>query len=929
MDEGAAEQVDFFVSYTGADRAWAEWIAWELERAGYRTVLQAWDFRPGANFVAEMRRSLARASRLLAVLSPAYLFSPFARAEWDAAFASDPQGSAGRRVPVRVVAFDPPDLDATTVHIDLVGTTEDQARDALLAGVRPGRAKPGPRPFPGSPAGTFAGSRAASPPVPTPPPFPGSLPPVWNLTHHRNPNFVGREALLHTLGVAFADGPSLVTKVITGLGGVGKTQLTVELAYRHRERFDVVWWVRAENPLSLRADLAALAAALQLGHDTDDLEARAAMARRWLEHHDRWLLVLDNADDPTAIASARPQGGGGIVLITSRGGDWQAMADVVLVDVMAPDEAEAFLSRRSRRSEPEAARELAAELGYLPLALEQAAAFVAQTPGLSVGDYLGQYRQRDRELWLRGRPSDYPDTVATTWDLALQRATEASPAAADLLRLMAFLHPDGVPLSILDTSGEVPGGLAAVAGDRLAFADAVGALAAYSLLRGTSGDSVAVHRLVQAVIRDRLDDAGRARWAATALHLVALQFPHNVDEVATWTDAARMLPHAQVVASHLLRLASTPGASEHLPAGAIPQLVSLLTRGTRYLLRSGQRMDAVVLAEATAGCAGSLLGPEHVETLRAQAVQALAYQLAGRTDEAVALGRQVLAHRVSLLGDAHLETVSSRADLAVSLQWARSPSCLPEAIELGEKALEQRKDLLEPDHPDTLWSRAELSWSYWWVGRVADAIALREQVRDARRKTVGDDHPAALWDEANVAISYQMVGRAEEALVMFEAVLEARRRLLGPDHPDTLFTSGRLGHAYQAVGRVEEAITVGEGVVNDSRRVLGDDHPDTLSARSLLAASYRSGGRIADAVALGEEVLADRQRLLAPDHLDVLWALDDLACSYQLVGRRNEALTMTDHVYVERLRILGPDHPDTVATGTRRDELAEEDGAGT
>ncbi len=187
----------FFLSYNRADRPWAEWIAWQLEEAGYTTVLQAWDFRPGSNFVLEMQRAATEAERTIAVLSPSYLEARFTQPEWAAAFARDPTGEQGTLLPVRVRECDLRGLLPQIIYIDLVGLDEAAAREALLAGVRRQRARPtAPPGFPG----------AAPRSVPERPRFPGALPPIWNLPHRRNPNFTGREDLLADLHTALTSG---------------------------------------------------------------------------------------------------------------------------------------------------------------------------------------------------------------------------------------------------------------------------------------------------------------------------------------------------------------------------------------------------------------------------------------------------------------------------------------------------------------------------------------------------------------------------------------------------------------------------------------------------------------------------------------------------------------------------------------------------
>jgi hypothetical protein len=229
---------DFFVSYTGADIGWAEWIAWELEAAGYSVTLQAWDFQAGANFILEMDRAARTTDRTLAVVSPRYLEAVFTQPEWAAALVRDPTGEQGRLVPVRIEECEPEGLLTSVIYIDLAGLDETRARSRLLERIAAtfsehGRSKPAIKPpFPteGLPAAVER------------PRFPAGLPPVWTVPFQRNPLFAGREDLLAALARGIGQGrPAALTQTIAGLGGVGKTQLAVEYAYRQQGRLDVVW----------------------------------------------------------------------------------------------------------------------------------------------------------------------------------------------------------------------------------------------------------------------------------------------------------------------------------------------------------------------------------------------------------------------------------------------------------------------------------------------------------------------------------------------------------------------------------------------------------------------------------------------------------------------------------------------------------------
>ncbi len=291
---------DFFISYTNADQSWAEWIAWQLEEAGYLVVIQAWDFGPGSNFVQEMDRAAKEAQRTLAVLTPKYFESRFAQAEWSAAFAK------GNLLPVRVADFKVEGLLSVRVYIDLVGKNDEQAKEALLTGVKKdARRKPStPPPLPHS-------ANTAERAVTERPRFPGALPPIWNITHQRNPNFVGRDDLLDQIRQTLTAEKAAALTAIHGLGGVGKTQLAAEYAFRHTADYQIVWRIKSEETATLAADYAALAEKLDLPEKQErEQPVIVAAVREWLNHNAGWLLVFDNARRSEASAASAGRSGG-------------------------------------------------------------------------------------------------------------------------------------------------------------------------------------------------------------------------------------------------------------------------------------------------------------------------------------------------------------------------------------------------------------------------------------------------------------------------------------------------------------------------------------------------------------------------------------------------------------------------------------------
>ena len=308
------ERIDFFVSHAGADRAWAEWVAWQLAEAGYAVELDVWDWEPGRNFVTAMSDALDRADRVVALFSAAYFDrSRYTTEEWSASMVHLPGAGQGRLVPVRVeeVAVEQvPAVLRPLVCCDVFGVDAGQARRRLLDAVRSSRWPDGEPVFPGrgSPAGL--GRLGGSGPR-----LPGSVPRVWNVPA-RNPEFTGRDQMLVALREVLAGGDRAVVQALHGMGGVGKTQLAAEYAWRFAGAYELAWWVDAEQAGLIGDQFAALGTALGCVEAGARIEAVRDAVLGELRDRGRWLLVFDNAQAPGDIAGWLP--GGGHVLITSR-----------------------------------------------------------------------------------------------------------------------------------------------------------------------------------------------------------------------------------------------------------------------------------------------------------------------------------------------------------------------------------------------------------------------------------------------------------------------------------------------------------------------------------------------------------------------------------------------------------------------------------
>jgi len=514
----------------------------------------------------------------------------------------------------------------------------------------------------------------------------------------------------------------------------------LEYAYRQKDDYDVFWWVRSEEPVTLAADYAGLAAKLDLPENTSpDQGAIIEAVRSWLEKNEGWLLVFDNAQNFEDLEGYLPRAGSGHVIITSRKQSWGGVARMVPVDMFTPAESVEFLRRRTGQEDEDAAKALADALGNPPLALEQAGAYIEET-GISLASYLNlfQERQKDqKELLGRGKPAAYPDTVATTWDLSFQKASEEVPASADLLNLCAFLAPDDIPKSILAEGLEyLPEPLASAVADEMARNDAVAALRRYSLLN-VADDTLSVHRLVQAVTRDRLKEGGQEKtWAEVAVRLVGGAFPFDSDDVRTWPECSLLLPHALAAAEHAEELEVAPEATQYL-----------LNQAGLYCEGCAEFGEAKILYERALPIAENVYG---------------------RDDSEVAAIINNLGLVLQVLGD---------------LEGARKS--LERAIEIDEKAY-------GPDHPDVATGVNNLGRVLQAQGDLAGAKKSYERALKIDENVYGPNHPNVARDVNNLGGVLQAQGDLAGAKERYERALEIFRHFLGEDHPNTKTVQGNL-----------------------------------------------------------------------------------------------------------------------------------------
>ena len=857
---------DFFVSYNKADLHWAEWIAWQLEAAGKSAIVQAWDFRPGSNFVVDMQRAATEAERTIAVLSPDYLASLYTQPEWAAAFAQDPTGEKGTLLPVRVRACELKGLLPQIVYIDLVGCDKAAAKQALLAGIKRDRAKPDAEPdFP-----TEAPARAE-------PRFPGSLPPIWNIPHQRNPNFTGREDELRELRAALTDGHAAAIVPISGLGGAGKTQLALEYAYRHTADYDAVWWLHAEDSATLTADIAQLAAPLNLAErGLADQQATATAVLVWLSRHPGWLLVFDNARSAATCRSWLPAAGMGHVILTSRDPNFRELARPLRLPRLPRADAVTFLQKRSGVEEPVAAGELCEAVGDLPLAIALAAAYI-ETNGISIADYAERYRGAPREL--------LDDAVAATWAISFEMLQTEEPSALDLLNLIAFLAPDDID----------PRLLAARFPDALQLDRARAGLLRYSLIE-TRGGKISVHRLVQAATRARLAREGREpEWAEAAVKLVNKVFPFESDKVATWSASARLVRHALTAAGH------TEGL------GVAPETTSrLLNEVGLYLRNRAQLAEAERSLKRALAIGEKAYGPDHpyVAVLANNIGTILKAQgnLAGAleyTRRALVIGEKVYRPdhpQVAIFANNVGQILQVQGDLA-------------EALEYSLRALAIDEKVYGPDHPQVAIRANNIGGILLDQGDLAGALQYARRALAIDEKVYGTDHPNVARDANNIGQILQDQGDLVGALEYARRALAIDEKVYGPDHPEVATDANNIGGILRNQGNLAGALEYTRRALAIDQKLYGPDHPSVARDANNIGTILQDQGDLAGALEYTRRALAIDEKVYGPDHPKVATRANNIGTILQAQGDLAGAMVYTRRALRIFQSTYGPDNP--------------------
>lgn len=647
-------------------------------------------------------------------------------------------------------------------------------------------------------------------------------------------------------------GASPKVMALCGLGGVGKTTAALTYAHDTLDDYDVVWQFSAENSDTLYEELSQLARQLRPSTTADLADAAAIVASELASRPGRWLLIFDNTPDAASLKHIMPPPGrNGAVLITTRYQHWP-LPERLDVPVLSVAHATGFLLRRTAAVTPESAARLATQLGCLPLALEQAAAYMLAT-GRTMDEYLALLETQRSTLLDRGQPLGYDARVASTWSVSFDYLAARHPESVHLLRLLSCYSPDPVPVHLLlEPSDDKTRRLVDVEGvagllNPLTLDEAIAALGRFSLTSPPRHGSVSVHRLVQAVTLDRLAEGERRTYRLTAEFLLEETTPGTPENPESWGVYSQLLPHTLLI------------LNPRSPASFL---------AARYLWAKGDHISARKLWERITADASGALGPDSDRAFEASNNLALVLFSTGRVDES----RQRLQ-----------EAIAAR-----------------------------RREGSEHEGPLLAAALNNLAAVLQASGEVRAARRSHEEALGIRKRSLGADHSDTLVSLSNLALMLHMQGDVRRGLASFKRVLDARTHTLGARHPDSLLALSYVGMATRACGQVRRAVEIHRRALAMRSEVYGSENPNTLRSMSNLGVALRAYGDVAGAHGVHEKALAIRRRVLGPDHADTLRSLSNLAAVMADEGYPQQALDLLKQVFLKNRDQLGEEHGETL-----------------
>ncbi|MEV6640354.1 FxSxx-COOH system tetratricopeptide repeat protein [Amycolatopsis sp. NPDC051371] len=772
-------------------------------------------------------------------------------------------------------------------------------------------------------------------------------PQIWGTVPLRNPDFVGRNELLDQLRnrLVQADmATAVLPEALHGMGGVGKSQTVVEYIYRHASEYDVIWWIPAEQPSQISSSLVELAKrlGLQVPGTADAAVPGVLEALRKGEPYSRWLLVFDNADRPDVVSPFFPaiSGDTGHIVVTSRNSQWSGVARTVEVDLFTREESKELLRKAGGEITDADADVLAEALGDLPLAVEQAAAWRAQT-GMPVDEYLELLDQNLAELTTEFETADYQRSVAAAWNVPLAKLRASHRAALQLLQVCAFFGPEPISRNLFTAvrNAPVPDALGDALSQPIKLNLAIREISRYSLARlDHRSNTLQLHRLVQTVLKNQLTDAERDEMRHAVHVLLVHGDPNDPENSANWKTYSELLPHAMVsrmmecrsdawvrrmmvnLVRYLVSYGDYEGAREtshealekwqEMFGETDPDTLSMARLQGVSLWRLGRMEEARTLNSRTYELVKETMGEENELFLSVANTVRQDMRSLGRFDRELEMGEDILERSKRVLGEDDPATLAAGNNLAGTLRLVGK---FFEARDLDEDVWRRKKIVLGEEHVDTFLTLNAFAMDLRECGQYVEACELQEQTLNRQREVVGADHPRTIGAMRNLAVARRKAGDHEGAYQLSKECAERYRRRHGDQHLDTITSETCNAADLRHLGDLAGALELGESSHRLFVATHGAEHPFTLVAAINLGITLRLIGSLDRAHELDEQTAVSLRQVFGDDHPSTMVCVTNLASDLAALGRIQEAYDL-DVANLERsARVLGPDHPATLA----------------
>ncbi|MFL1899826.1 FxSxx-COOH system tetratricopeptide repeat protein [Streptomyces tauricus] len=722
----------------------------------------------------------------------------------------------------------------------------------------------------------------------------------------RNTSFVGRAGLLRTVKdeLRARDTAAVLPHALHGLGGVGKSQLALEYVYRHQREYNVICWIPAERESLILTALAGLAARLRVtpaGQDGGGAPAANTAVPAVLEAlrtgvpYDNWLLVFDNAENVELVRNFFPANGPGKIIVTSRNREWERVAMSLPVNVFEREESIELLQKRSPDLSLEDADQLAAALGDLPLAVEQAGAWRAVT-GMLVEDYIDLLDRRSPEILRLDPAPDYPVSVAAAWDISLGRIKENSPGARELLDICACMAPEPIPLSLLRRSRgvDISADVDPILGESIKRGRAIRALTQFSLVKlDLRANTLQMHRLLQNVLLAKQGPEERERMQNAAHQLLSAAKPGHYASSQEWPDYQALLPH--VLSSQAVTSTDT-------------DVRELVYDTALFLYFWGDHEGAAALARQAYRAWLDTSGEEDIHVIRISKVLAFLLRIVGESAESIELNEKAL--ELSRRGVVEEEDlIDSMIEMADARRYQGR---FAEARDLGQEATEQARARLGLN--DEIALRAAHSWGVdlRLCGQFREALPMDQETARLREEMLGPASSLTLNTLNGLALDMRESGDYPGARVFQEDVHRQARAALGDDNPLTLRIAGNLAVCRRRDGAITDAAKLSDETLHGFVAGYGRSHPEALSMAINVSVDRRLTGDLEGSRVLGMETLDGCAKRFGADHAYTLLMKANLAATLRGLGELALAQEHEDDAEARLARTVGDRHVTTL-----------------